>query len=83
MVLGKTLLKLEKPEEAVIALTDALKITPAAVFHLDLGRAYVALGKFKMAGESFAKALSLATDLALKKEIQEEQERLRKKACRR
>ena len=80
--LGKTLLKLGKPDEAVVAFNDALKITPAAVFQLDLGRAYVALGNYKMAGEAFGKALCLATDLNLKKEIQEEQQRLREKSRR-
>lgn len=80
--LGKTLIKLGQPEEAVIALKEAIKVTPAAVFQLDLGRAYIAAGNPKKANEAFGKALSLATDNNLKKEILQEQQQLRDKTSR-
>lgn len=76
--LGKTFLAMDKPEQAINALTDALKMTPAAVFQLDLGRAYAAAGNIKKARSVLDKALCLATDDTLKTEIRNARRKLRK-----
>ncbi len=77
--LGKTLLEMGKPDQAISALENAMTQTPAAVFLLDLGRAYAQAGRFKEAETTLKKAACLATDDALQKDILSEQQRLRDK----
>jgi tetratricopeptide (TPR) repeat protein len=77
--LGKTHLEMGNPGKAVNALENAVELTPAAVFLLDLGRAYAQSGNFKKADESFGKSASLATDAELRKEALEQQRLLRQK----
>lgn len=77
--LGKTYLEMGNSDQAIRALEKAVNMTPAAVFLLDLGRAYVLAGDLKKAEEAFGQAASLATDPALKEEALRQQGLLRKK----
>ena len=72
--LGKTYLAGGQPEKAV-------NLSPAAVFQLDLSRAYARTGNYQKARQALGKAQSLATDSDLKEEIIEERRKLQEKAC--
>ena len=79
--LGKTYLAGGQPEKAVSVLEKAVNLSPAAVFQLDLSRAYARTGNYQKARQALGKAQSLATDSDLKEEIIEERRKLQEKAC--